>query len=253
MSEQDNRLLGTKILSLPKTGENVDMSKFFLKEVRKVESAKLVYYIWLSRFFIFLAVVSFLIFISSSLVIFKLAPQVAVEPFLIIKQDSSSGIVRNEPITFDMASKSMLMETFVKQYIIMRNTILDDEREMQTRWFPGGMLNFLSAPGVFDEFDKYREKVWGVIFEAKLSREVEIISITKAGGDRSPVWKVDFKTYDISEGQRDAKTRAIILRTRYWTSSVTAYFMPERYFLGLRLLNPLGFTVVRYSQTEVEI
>lgn len=253
MSEQDNKLLGTKILSLPRTGNDIDISKFFLKEYRKVTSTKLIYYIWLSRFFILLAAISLLLFISSSLAIFKLAPQVSVEPFLIIKQDSSLGIVRNEPISFDMASKSMLMETFVKQYIIMRNTIIDDEREMQTRWYPGGMLNFLSAPGVFDEFDKYRENVWQLIFEAKLSREVEIISISKAGGDKSPVWKVDFKTYDISESQRDVKTRAIILRTRYWTSSVTAYFMKERQFLGLRLLNPLGFTVVRYSQTEVEI
>lgn len=253
MAEQDNKLLGTKILSLPKTGNTIDMSKFFLKEYKKVSSAKLIYYIWLSRFFILLATVSLLLLISSSLVIFKLAPEVSVEPFLIIRQDNSDGIVRNEPITSDMASKQMLMETFVKQYIIMRNTIIYDEREMQTRWYPGGMLNFMSAPLVFDEFDKFREKNWNKIFEAKLSREVEIISINKVGGDKSPVWKVDFKTYDISEGQRDQKTKAILLTTKYWTSSVTSYFIKGREFTGLRFLNPLGFTVVRYSQTEVEV
>ncbi|MDR1693582.1 MAG: type IV secretion system protein [Lactobacillaceae bacterium] len=253
MAEQDKKLLGTKILSLPGIGSDIDMSKFFLSDYKKVTSSKLIYYIWLSRFFILLAAISLLFFISASLVIFKLAPQVSVEPFLIIRQDNSAGIVRNEPISYDMASKQMLMETFVKQYIILRNTIIDDEKEMQTRWYPGGMVDFLSSPEIFGSFDQYREKVWHLIFEAKLSREVEIISINKVGGEKSAVWKIDFKTYDISEGQRDLQTRAIILNTRYWTSSVTAYFIPERSFLGLRLLNPLGFTVTRYSQTEVEV
>lgn len=254
MLGKDGKLLGSKILSLPKgDGEDVDLSKFFLKGYKKVVSSKLIYYIWLSRFFILIATASLLLFTSASLVVFKLAPQVSVEPFLIIKQDSSSSMVRSEPITFDMASKNQLMETFIKQYIILRNTIIADEKEMQTRWFPGGMVNFLSGPQVFDDFDKYREKVWYNILDARLAREVEIISVGKAGGEKSPVWKVDFKTHDISEGKRDPQTRAILLTTRYWTASITAYFVKERKFMGVRLLNPLGFTVVRYSQTEVEV
>lgn len=83
-----------------------------------------------------------MIFMSSSLALFKLAPQVSVEPFLIIRQDTSDGIVRYEPISYKMASKNQLMETFVRQYVLLRNTIIADEKEMQTRWFPGGMMNF---------------------------------------------------------------------------------------------------------------
>ena len=52
---------------------------------------------------------------------------------------------------------------------------------------------------------------------------------------------------------RNQNTRALILSTRYWTASVTAYFLRGREFVGLRLINPIGFTVTRYSQTEVEI
>ena len=84
-------------------------------------------------------------------------------------------------------------------------------------------------------------------------REVEIISIGKLGGERSPVWKVDFKTYELSQNTVDQKTKARILSVRYWTASVTAFFIPGREFVGLRLINPIGFTVVRYSQAEVEI
>ena len=208
---------------------------------------------WLSRLFIFFSVISLSIFMSSSLALFKLAPQVSVEPFLIIKQDTSDGIVRYEPISYTMASKNQLMETFVRQYVLLRNTIIADEKEMQTRWFPGGMMNFLSSDYVFGQFSTYRDSVWSRIIDADMVREVEIISIGKLGGEKSPVWKVDFKTYDLSTNMRNQNTRALILNTRYWTASVTAYFLRGREFVGLRLINPIGFTVTRYSQTEVEI
>lgn len=248
---ENNRLEGSKIMSLPRSaGEKVN--DFFIKSYRKVDSSRVVYYTWLSRFFIFTSVVSLLFMVSTSLSIFNLSPKVSVEPFLIVNQDRSKGIIRNEAISANMASKNQLMETFVKQYIILRNTIINDEREMETRWYGGGVLNFYSSPAVFSAFSEYREEIWHTILKANISREVEIISINKVGGDKSPIWKVDFKTYDISDKQRSGRTKAILLTTRYWTSSVTAYFVPERRFVGARLINPLGFTVVRYSQTEVE-
>lgn len=225
--------------------------KFIEQEEKKVETAKYHYYLWLSRMFIIFAVLSLIVLLSSSLSLFKLAPQVTVEPFLIIKQDTSDGIVRYEPITLDMASKKQLMELFVKQYVILRNTILRDEREMMLRWYPGGMVNYLSSDYVFSVFNAYREEMWEKIFKSKIVREVEIISASKQGGENSPIWKVDFRTYDIIDGTASDKTRGKILRIGYWTASVTAFFIPQRQFVGLRLINPLGFTVARYSQTEV--
>ena len=190
---------------------------------------------------------------STSLALFDLAPRVSVEPFLIIKQDSSDSIVRSEAIETDMPSKKQLMKIFIEQYVILRNTIIRDEAEMKLRWYPGGMINFLSSDYVFSVFDEYRRNIWKTMLDSKIVREIEIISADKLGGEKSPVWKVDFVTYDLSEYQRDNKTRGLTLRTRYWTASVTAYFIPERSFVVARLLNPLGFTVTRYSQTEVEI
>ena len=251
MSEKDNILEGTRILSI--TDANGRHKEFISEVEKEVSGFKLTYYMWLSRLFIFFAVISLAVFMSSSLALFKLAPQVSVEPFLIIRQDTSDGIVRYEPISYTMASKNQLMETFVRQYVMLRNTIIADEKEMQTRWFPGGMVNFLSSDYVFGQFSAYRESVWEKIIDAEFVREVEIISIGKLGGKKSPVWKVDFKTYDLSTTMRNQTTRALILSTRYWTASVTAYFLRTREFVGLRLINPIGFTVTRYSQTEVEI
>lgn len=217
-------------------------------------SLRQIYYLWVSRFFILTATVSMMFLVLASLSLFRLAPLVSVEPFLLVNQSASENIVRNEAITQDMASRDKLMEMFIRQYIIIRNTIINDPIEMRTRWMSGGMLNYLSAPDVYNEFGRTTKTIWETIFKQVLVREVEIISVTRQGGSRSKVWKVDFKTYDLYNEQ--GKTQAqqeTTLRVRYWTASITAYFIPERSFVFPRLINPLGFTVTRYSQTEVEI
>ena len=241
---------GNKLLALADSSGKKYMF-IGVKEREKI-SAKMIYYLWLSRFFVVTSAASLLLFMAASLALFNLAPQVTVEPFLIIDQNSSDKIVRYEPISSNMASKNMMMETFVRQYVLYRNTVINDEFEMMVRWYAGGILNYLSAPNVFADFSKEREKVWKVLTDDQISREVEIISIGRVGGDKSPVWKVDFKTNEVSARNRNNETGALFLRSKYWTASVTSYFIPERVFMGRRLLNPLGFTVTRYSQSEVE-
>lgn len=251
MSEINPRLEGAKVLAL--TDSQGRTHEFISETEQEVAGFKLKYYMWLSRLFILFAIISLLIFMSFSLALFKLAPQVSVEPFLIINQDTSEGIVRAEAITNRMASKNQLMEIFVSQYVMLRNTIISDETEMQVRWYPGGMINFMSAPRVYGEFEEYRDSIWEKMLHDGIVREVEIISIGRQGGERSPVWKVDFKTYELSKNAVDKKTRARIMVVKYWTASVTAFFIPGREFVGLRLINPIGFTVTRYSQAEVEV
>lgn len=248
--ENNNNLETSNVLSLPKRQEDVS----FIGGYREIASQKLGYFVWLSRLCIFIATISLVFFVMSTLVLFRMAPSVIVEPVLIINQDSSSGIIRNEPIDYNMVTKDQFMQTFIKQYIYVRNTVIDDRKEMETRWFPGGIVHLLSAPGVFEDFDKYRKEIWPDMSKDKLVREVEIVSLRKIGDNKetSAVWNVEFRTYDLLKESRNNSTRSIQVTTRYWTTSITVYFIPERIFLGLRLLNPLGFTVFRYSQREVE-
>ncbi len=219
----------------------------------KSSSAREHYYCWLSRFVAFLAMVSLMFFTSASLVLFKLAPEVHVDPFLIIRQANSDEMVRYETISPNMPSSKQMMEIFIKQYVIIRNSVLNDEREMQSRWFGGGMVNYLSSSAVFNDFAKNIEKQLNEVIKESISRDVEIISVGKVGGNKSPIWKVDFKTYEVSPLKRNDTTGEMILTTKYWTASIRAVFVPERMFISKRLVNPLGFTVMRYSQTEVEI
>lgn len=241
---------GTKILAI--AGDKPSTPQFINTVERERESLKLKYYVWLSRLFVLFAVLSLLVFMSSSLALFKLAPMVNVEPFLVINQDNSDRMVRYEPITRDMASKDLILETYIKQYVLLRNTIINDMTEMQSRWMPGGMVHFYSSWPVFEQFMGYAGMIFEQMHDVDLVREIEIISIGRLGGKNSAVWKVDFKTYDLTPGNTNTGG-AMIMKEHYWTASVTAYFFPERQFMGRRLINPMGFTVTRYSQSEVEI
>ncbi len=245
----DNRQIGSENARIAIGTDGAENYAFIEHVENEKEGLRYFYYIWMSRFFIFVACVSLLVMISSSLALFSLAPMVRVEPFLIIKQDSSEGIVRNEPITETMASKEKLMKTFIKQYVIYRNTVINDQSEMKSRWWYGGIVSFMSSLEVYEPFEETVHKGWVDMINQVLVREVEIISVNRQGGAKSPIWKVDFKTYDL---YNDSNGQAV-LRTRYWTASLSARFIKERQFFGRRLLNPLGFTVTRYSQTEVDI
>lgn len=244
---------GNRVLPITDAARRQEHMDYITDQSPELKGAKENYYRWLSRLVILFAILSLGFFASASLVLFKLAPEVTVEPFLIIKQDSSDSMVRYEPIAVDMASSRQIMETFIRQYVMLRNTVLNDEREMQSRWFAGGMVSYMSSPQVFQEFNQGRQAEMNKLLGKHLVRDVEIISINKVGGEKSPVWKVDFRTYDLSPDVRNDITGSMVLDTQYWTASVTAFFVPERMFMSKRLMNPLGFTVTRYSQTEVEI
>lgn len=242
---------GQQVLAISST---VSEPKYINKLEEETHSVRQLYYLWVSRFFILTATVSCAFLVLASLSLFKLAPMVTVEPFLLVNQSTSDDIVRSEAIDRNMASKEKLLKMFIKQYVVLRNTIINDPVEMRSRWMGGGMLNYLSAPDVYNEFGAATKSLWENIFKQILVREVEIISITRQGGSRSAVWKVDFKTYDLyNENGKTQGQQESTLRVRYWTASITAYFIPDRAFIVPRLINPLGFTVTRYSQTEVEV
>lgn len=251
MNEINSLNQGAKVLSIEDKNSQTHVN-FIDKEEKETTSLKMVYYMWLSRLFIFFATISLIVFLSTSLSLFRLAPMVEVEPFLIIRQDNSDNLVRSEPISQNMASKDLLLKTFIKQYVILRNTVISDEAEMSSRWLTGGMINFMSSWQVFYQFRDSTKDMMDKKEYYSFVREVEIISIARQGGKRSEVWKVDFKTYDLRPGNANSGG-ALIMKERYWTASVTARFYPERVFMGRRLINPIGFTVIRYSQSEVEI
>ena len=63
---------------------------------------------------------------------------------------------------------------------------------------------------------------------------------------------MDFKTNDLYSDY-GSEGGVQLFKERFWTASVTSYFIPERSFVGRRLINPLGFTVTRFNQSAIDI
>ena len=151
----------------------------FLSELTAADkSSKEVYFRWLSRLVVLCSVISLGFFLSASLVVFRLAPEIIVEPLLIIRQNDSESMARYEPITVKMPSIRQLTEMFIKQYVIMRNTVINDEDEMRTRWGPGGIVYCLSSPEVYKDFVGVNINSVDRMFDPGYSSEVRIDELT---------------------------------------------------------------------------
>ncbi|MBR2137610.1 MAG: hypothetical protein IJ852_06640 [Alphaproteobacteria bacterium] len=222
----------------------------FITDVEIAEhSSKEVYFRWLSRLVTLCAIVSLGFFLSASLVIFRLAPEVIVEPLLITNQSDSDTMVRYEPMAVDMPSSRKLMEMFIKQYIIMRNAVVNDEQEMRTRWGPGGIVNYMSMPDVYNDFVGQNIEHVEKMFDKDFSSEVRIDKIGKIS-EESPAWEVDFTIYNLSNNH-SGKNGALTLKIVKYRASITPKFMANRRAVFPRLINPLGFTVLKYNQDEI--
>ena len=84
------------------------------------------------------------------------------------------------------------------------------------------------------------------MFDANFSREVRIDSINKVS-ENSPAWTVEFTVYSLSNKSVD-NSGALTLKTMRMKASITPKFIPERVAIFPRLINPLGFTVMKYNQ-----
>ena len=248
MAELDS---GVKRVLLAGNGKTVSEPKkeyhFVTEETKDTVSTKEVYFRWLSRLVFLCALVSLTFFLCASLVIFRLAPEIIVQPLLIIKQSDSENMVRYEPITEDMQSLKQLREMYIRQYIIMRNTVVNDYQEMVTRWGPGGIVNFMSSPQVYNEFVGMSSKI-EAMFDNSYSSEVKIDKLEREG-ENSPAWIALFTIYNLSQGRSSGGD--LTLKIKRYKASITPKFVPERRLTRVRLINPLGFTVVKYSQDEI--
>ena len=106
-------------------------------------------------------------------------------------------------------------------------------------------MHYLSAPPVYSEFVGRNAQAVNKMFDNEYSSEVRIDSIKKIS-ERSPVWYVNFTIYNLS--RTHGGDGALVLKTVRFRASVTPKFYPERKAVYARIVNPLGFTVVKYSQ-----
>ena len=250
MAELSNQ----KILRIQDKNTPKAQPSFITEDVIEVRRAKLVYYKWISRLMAVLAVLSLLYGVCATLAILKLVPNIMYDPQLFVEVSDSSSIVKREYINRRMESREKIMINFIKQYVELRNTYIKDEAEMKKRWLWGGLVSYLSTYKVYKKFAEQFPKVTAELNEAQASRSVEILSVTRSGGEQSFIWKVEFKTYDYTFGSANETISEVKPRIteRYWTVNIRCQTSEGRRTAYRRLLNPLGFVVTDYFQSEIE-
>lgn len=249
-------LINQKILRLTDKNKSQEAPAFITEDVIEVKRAKLIYYRWISRLMALLATISFLYGICATLSILKLAPSIVIDPQIFVDFSDSQSLVKRERIEWWMASREKMMINFMKQYVEIRNTYIKDAREMENRWLWGGLVSYLSTYDVYKKFEKEYPKIKEELDAKEASRSVEILSVERTGGENSNTWKIEFKTYDftyrkgIISRQKDTAPK---IEEKYWTANIRGYVDPRRITSYKRLLNPLGFVVYSYFQSEIEI
>lgn len=230
--------------------------EFITEDVIEVRRARMVYYKWISRLMALLATISLIYSVCTTMVLLNLVPKIIYDAQIFVQFSDSESYVKRELIEPNMESREKIMVNLIKQYIELRNTYIRDKDEMNKRWMWGGLISYLSSYDVYQDFAKIYPRIQEELDEKEASRSVEILSVKRTGGEKSRVWEVVFKTYDFSyyETSTHSSKQNIgpKIEERFWTVNIECRAVPSRRTAYRRLLNPLGFVVVRYFQSEIE-
>lgn len=194
-------------------------------------------YLWTARAFAIGLFLSLLLNVTLGFAVASLSPLVRVEPMLLTIRSKDQQIARVEPFERGTHGFELMTEVLVRDYVMTRNAILDDETEMRTRWGSGGLLARRSSQEEYLRFAKSMEKTYQQLVERKVTRTVDVKSVSKIADG---YWQAEFVTTDYDELDQ------VILETR-WVASMTVTYLPQEISWEDRYMNPLGFTVTAYS------
>ena len=195
-------------------------------------------YLKTSRIMTFLASALLCVTIMLTFVLYILSPQLRSEP-LLLKIDRRFYTL--EPIQDQIVlwpSSLLLMEEHIKQYILLRHTIVADVDEMQARWSEeNSLLKWFSSPEAFRSFVNEKNINLARMAEG-LTTEVNIRFIQRISDS---VWLAEFETI---EHMPEEETPSVFR----WRALFEAGFKKRPYpNRDERIKNPLDFYVNQYS------
>ena len=174
------------------------------------------------------------------LAIFQVLPLYRVSPFLLTFHNRSAQVYNIQPIKEGLRNQKAITEVFVREYVLLRSTFDREIPEMEARWMPGGPIQEMSDPKVYQDFlANTANKALAVIRARGLSREVKILSVNEL---TNGIWQVEYETRDMYPDSDRPEVN-------YWTASLSVGYRTKSVKYGDRLKNPVGFTVSRYSLT----
>ncbi len=201
-------------------------------------------YLWTARAFAIIFAVSMCCNLILTYVIFTIIPLYRIEPYLFSFKDKKDQIYTIHPVQRIYEYK-YLTEIFIKEYVLLRNTFVNDIDEMERRWGVGSTLQEMSSTGVYSQFrENFADKAIDLIRNHNITRNIKISSVSEVGGERGETWwQVEFRVEDMMPEYETP-------RLSVWLASIKIQYRSNKVTFGERLKNPLGFTVLDYKQVE---
>ena len=195
-------------------------------------------YLWTARAFAIVTAISICCNLILLLTITNILPLYRVEPYLLTLANKEEQVYNIIPYSRDMEAQKSITETFVREYILLRTTLLSDIDEMQARWQNGGDLQEMSSNTVYADFMK--NTAGNLMQRMKndgLTSSVRILTVNEIGDS---FWQVDFVVdYFLPSSYKP--------KTVKYRATVRIQYQRRRVQFKERLKNPVGFKVVQYG------
>ena len=199
-------------------------------------------YLWTARAFAVVVAISLCCNFVLILAIAQLLPLYRIEPFLLTFENKEEQVYDIVPLS-NMEDQKAITEVFLFVYVLLRSAFTNDVQEMESRWMPGGPLQEMSTPTVYQAFiDRTANQALDIIRTRGLNRMVRIMTVNELGRG---LWQVEYET-------RDMYPDSAAPEVNYWTASLRIMYRKKVVKYGERLNNPVGFTVTRYSLSHNE-
>ncbi|MBO6289241.1 MAG: hypothetical protein J6N45_02830 [Alphaproteobacteria bacterium] len=200
-------------------------------------------YLWTARAFAVVTAISLCCNLILLLTISNILPLYRVEPYLLTLSNKDEQVYNIIPYTRSMESQKSITETFVREYVLLRTTLLSDVDEMQSRWQTGGDLQEMSSNLVYQDFlSNTGRKLLQRMRQDGLTSNVRILTVNEVGDG---LWQVEYVVdYFLPSSYTP--------RTIKYRASLKIQYQPRRVQYKERLKNPVGFKVISYGTKQIK-
>ncbi len=196
-------------------------------------------YLWTSRLLVIFSIISICFNMMLASTIYILLPQLSVYPHFFNINDYFSQIEMVQKREIQFLASDLITEKYIDDYLHLRFTITDNEREMERRWQKGSAFYWLQSPNIYDEFISYdMPNFISLSKKQKMQRYIEVQWIRPLS---KGLWYAQVKTFDYF-GKNLEPTIS------YWRVAMRIKYVKMTFRNKSRKsLNPYGFLISTFS------
>ena len=195
---------------------------------------------WVSRAMAVMVFVLLFVVLALASGFLWLVPLKEIKPLLLTAYNKDTQIIKIEPIEKTTYGYTKLMEIYSKQFIIDLHTV-----DGQTEKHRLKKLSLMTQDETSDYIDsvlntEQNNSIVKQLIDTNITRSVLIKNINNLAPDAPNTWQIDWELLEIDQHH------ALQKRTNF-SSVVTAESQTKKLNFDEEDLNPIGFTVIRYS------